>query len=215
MDSLSAFRLLGAGRVSPRRATHFLLLRQEKVSKEKATPLSASPAAPGQPVVLGSNGVWLKLALRAQTVASPDPLLPALLGAARRGWGESRAIASLGVGAMQLVAACAMSTGAKPPFHPQPCRAQRWHVWFPRRHAESSSAGQGGKRGARCLSRRRVCAPPALAEQRSEPFAQRRADASGSPFLCFVSFGEAKEMKAAAGPRPGLQHAAVPHRGNQ
>ena len=26
-----------AGRVSPRRATHFLLLRQEKVSREKAT----------------------------------------------------------------------------------------------------------------------------------------------------------------------------------
>ena len=33
----------GAG-LSPRRATHFLLLRQKKVSKEKATPLSASPA---------------------------------------------------------------------------------------------------------------------------------------------------------------------------
>ena len=31
----------GAG-ISPRRATHFLLLRQKKVSKEKATPLSAS-----------------------------------------------------------------------------------------------------------------------------------------------------------------------------
>ena len=30
------------GRVSPRRATHFLLLRQEKVSKEKATLLSAT-----------------------------------------------------------------------------------------------------------------------------------------------------------------------------
>ena len=34
---------LGAGAgLSPRRATHFLLLRQKKVSKEKATPLSAS-----------------------------------------------------------------------------------------------------------------------------------------------------------------------------
>ncbi|MGF6347068.1 hypothetical protein QF040_001781 [Variovorax sp. W2I14] len=32
------------GRVSPRRATHFLLLRQKKVSKEKATPLAATPA---------------------------------------------------------------------------------------------------------------------------------------------------------------------------
>ena len=34
-------RWAGAG-CSPRRATHFLLLRQKKVSKEKATPLSAS-----------------------------------------------------------------------------------------------------------------------------------------------------------------------------
>ncbi len=32
------------GRDSPRQATYFLLLRQKKVSKEKATPLSATPA---------------------------------------------------------------------------------------------------------------------------------------------------------------------------
>ena len=90
-----------AGRVSARRPTHFLLLRQEKVSKEKATLPSASPvrwAHRGNLRCLGSNGVWLKLALRAQIVASPDPLLPVLLGATRRGWGQSRAIASLGAG---------------------------------------------------------------------------------------------------------------------
>ena len=34
---------LSAG-ISPRRASHFLLLRQKKVTKEKATPLSATPA---------------------------------------------------------------------------------------------------------------------------------------------------------------------------
>ena len=33
----------GAG-ISPRRASHFLLLRQKKVTKEKATPLSATPS---------------------------------------------------------------------------------------------------------------------------------------------------------------------------
>jgi len=36
-----------ASRVSPRRATRFLLLRQKKVSKEKATLLSASPPCGG------------------------------------------------------------------------------------------------------------------------------------------------------------------------
>ena len=49
----------------------------------------------------------------------------------------------------------------------------------------------------------RVSALPARHEQRSVPVAQRRGDASGSPFLCLLSFGEAKKSEAAAGPRPG------------
>ncbi|MDH6170690.1 hypothetical protein M2282_005865, partial [Variovorax boronicumulans] len=36
------FEFAFRGRVSPRRATYFLLLRQKNVSKEKATLLSAS-----------------------------------------------------------------------------------------------------------------------------------------------------------------------------
>jgi hypothetical protein len=78
------------------------LSRQENEAKEgdPTVCVPGAPGAPGQPAVLGINGVWLKLALRAQTVASPDPLLPALLGAARRGVGESRAIAALGAGAI-------------------------------------------------------------------------------------------------------------------
>ncbi len=75
----------GAGECA-RRRSNFLLLRQKKVTKEKATPLSASPALRfGQPAVLASSGVSLELAaLRfAQTIASPDPLAAALLGAYR------------------------------------------------------------------------------------------------------------------------------------
>ena len=41
---MTGFLAKGGGRVSARRPTHFLLLRQEKVSKEKATQLSATPA---------------------------------------------------------------------------------------------------------------------------------------------------------------------------
>jgi len=81
-----------------RRRTYLLLRRQKKVGKEKATLLSATPFAAlrGQPAVLGFSGVSLELAtLRfAQTIASPDPLKPALLGAARRE--GVRAIAALG-----------------------------------------------------------------------------------------------------------------------
>jgi hypothetical protein len=42
---------------------------------------------------------------------------------------------------------------------------------------------------------------PAQHEQRKEP---RRGTLHGSPFLCLLSFGEAKESEAAAGPNPGL-----------
>ena len=50
----------------------------------------------------------------------------------------------------------------------------------------------------------RVCAHPARHEQRSVPVAQRRDDASGSPFFCLLFFGEAKKSESAAGARPGL-----------
>jgi len=52
-----------AGRVSPRRATYFLLLRQKKVGKEKATrSLGPLRFATGQPAVLDYGGVSRKLA---------------------------------------------------------------------------------------------------------------------------------------------------------
>ncbi len=36
------------------------------------------------PTLLAPGGVWLELALRAQTIASPDPPTAALLGSAQR-----------------------------------------------------------------------------------------------------------------------------------
>ena len=54
--------------LSPRQATDFLLLRQKKVGKEKATLLSASLRC-GQPAVLGPAGVELKLASLRQSLA--------------------------------------------------------------------------------------------------------------------------------------------------
>jgi len=68
-------------------ATHFLLLRQKKVSKEKATPLSASPFAFATGATCGarSSRGRARTRLTPQTIARPDPSGPALLGAARRG----------------------------------------------------------------------------------------------------------------------------------
>ena len=54
--------------LSPRRATHLFLLRQNKVSQKKATLLSASLRY-GQPAVLSPAGVELKLASLKQSLA--------------------------------------------------------------------------------------------------------------------------------------------------
>ncbi|RIX72694.1 hypothetical protein D3H34_30485, partial [Acidovorax cavernicola] len=70
------------GRVSPRRATYFLFLRQKKVSKEKATPLSATLRfAAGN--LRCSRSAGSRRTRFAQTAAIPDPRNAALLGAAR------------------------------------------------------------------------------------------------------------------------------------
>src|SRR5690349_23374251 len=80
-----AYGFGAGGRVSPRRATHFLLLRQKKVSKEKATPLSATPALRygatcGAQVSRGPQN-----SLRSNS-CGPDPRNPPLLGAYRGAW---------------------------------------------------------------------------------------------------------------------------------
>ena len=78
------FLLSSAGRVSPRRATYFSLLRQRKVSKRKATrslgPYASLRATCGARAKRG----LAKLAFGSDN-ASPDPLVSALLGPARTG----------------------------------------------------------------------------------------------------------------------------------
>ncbi len=104
----------GAG-MCARRRTCFLLLRQKKVGKEKATLVSVSPFAPagrrGQPAVLGCGAApWNSLragALRSDIPGESDheagvscgtPARPAPCAPRRRhkGGGSTRAIAALG-----------------------------------------------------------------------------------------------------------------------
>ena len=138
------------GRVSPRRATHFLLLRQEKVSKEKATQLSAAPA--GQPASGSLRGApWnsLRAARCTQTTtasqftkhACPAARMPPrkhpATGAYR--WGDApRAFASLGLGATRRFAPVLG------------CRAQRRPVSTPLRLGRG--AQDSADQGSRCLS---------------------------------------------------------------
>ena len=69
-------------------ATHFLLLRQNKVSKEKATRLSGSLRfASGDLCCSEKAGVELELASLRQSLAL-IPLLLSSTGPARTGWGK-------------------------------------------------------------------------------------------------------------------------------
>ena len=78
--------VLHTSRDSPRRATHFLLRRQEKVSKEKATRLSGSfRFAPGS--LRCSTPAGVGRTRFAQTTAALIPPPSALLGPAKRAWG--------------------------------------------------------------------------------------------------------------------------------
>jgi hypothetical protein len=176
----AALSLVFRGRVSPRRATYFLLLRQKKVSKEKATLLFASLRfAAGNLRCSTPEGV--RRTRFAQTAAALIPPASALLGATRRDWETERAIAALGVGPSEAKA----RVGSPP-------------LWL-RRGAERFA-----DQGRSCLSEA-SSADPAKREHRRLPrSAAQGSQTVGSPFLWLLSFGEAKESSSPAGARPGL-----------
>jgi hypothetical protein len=99
----------------PRQGTFFSCLAKKRRQK-KATPLPATPARSAG----ATCGAWCWRGLArtracgAQTIASPDPPSPALLGAARRGLKPARAIAALG---RVWGAECSDGPNRSPPFH--------------------------------------------------------------------------------------------------
>ncbi|MET3462493.1 hypothetical protein ABIC42_003245 [Variovorax sp. 1133] len=243
-------------RVSPRRATYFLLLRQKKVGKEKATLLSVSLRfATGNLRCSAQEGV--RRTRFAQTAAALAPPAPALLGTARREWcGPSlrsalglpgRAFASLGGGGWggadvgRASGCCGISStigidgtsgtngihrtsstsGADSPRNPN-CATPSFQALQARSarsalEAERSDGPQfcnplwlrrGAQRfadqGSPLSERSEFGRDPAKREHRRLPrSAAKGSQTAGSPFLCLLSFGEAKESESAAGPRPG------------
>ncbi len=193
---------------SPRRATYFSLLRQRKVGKRKATLLAASPAlrfgaacgARGRGALrnslrslrsLRSNNrsksvdqAWACCAAQATPPA-------ARLGASRRGLETTRAIAALGP----------ESTGAErsdgPIWNINPSgRAEKHRAWGGRSEACALCSGSLRLSERRAAGAKRVPQRRPMPEHRRLPEGTRPA---GSPFLWFLSFGEAKERDCAAG----------------
>ncbi len=191
----------------------------------------------GQPAVLGRGAApWNSLragALRSDshgesdheagvscgTPARPAPCAPRRI---QKGVGTTRVFASLDP-AFAALRACAST-----PAPPEKGRAQRWPVWgrwgsllpVPRSGAQAGRM-RVGARMPRELTRRGC--PNGAALQRSEfhggpacasiagcPVAQAQGTrAAGSPFLCLLSFGEAKESECAAGRTPRPREAAA------
>jgi len=212
---LASGRFASRGRVSPRRATYFLLLRQKKVGKEKATLLSVSLRfATGNLRCSAQEGV--RRTRFAQTAAALIPPAPALLGTARR----ERSAPSLrsafeqpGLAFASLGQVLSSSGLAEPdaPFQAQQAQSACWApaaersdgprvpnpLWLRR------GAQRFADKGRSCLSEA-SSADPAKREHRRLPrSAAKGSQTVGSPFLCLLSFGEAKESESAAGPRPG------------
>ena len=177
----------------------------ERKEPKKGRPHCLRPLrfATGQPVVLGFGGVSLELAPFhfAQTIAIPDPPNPALLGASRGAKGAEHPHGPLLRSAQlaQRVALAPASSG----------RAQQRPVWMfcPPLPLWMRRGAQGlADQGSRVSERRaaaRVERDPAKPEHRRLP---RRAAAGtqtvGSPFLWFLSFGDAKERDSHAGRLP-------------
>jgi hypothetical protein len=177
-------------------ATHFLLRRQKKVSKEKATPLSASLRyATGNLSCAGLAGNRSNSAIASNNRGSISRQTPATQAHTE---GEKR---------IPLAALCATLPS---------CQSNSGSLRSNARQSRASSAvphavmrrrvaqGAAGKEAQMFEPAGRVSAPPAGPEQRSVPAAQRRVDESGSPSLCLLFLGEARESESPSGARPGL-----------
>ena len=176
-----------------RPTAHSLSFASPKESKQrKGDPTVCVPSLRcGQPAVLEFSGVWLELALRAQTIASPDPLTPALLGAYRRELGDSRAIAALGrvIGPTSAL------------------RADEVGIWYPavglagsavmRRRVAQVWADQGW----RLFERSEFEPDPARTEQRSVP----AGPTNPARLLLLTFLGEARKVRRPPGRNPACQ----------
>jgi hypothetical protein len=203
----------GGSRVSPRRATHFLLLRQKSVSKEKATrSLGPLRCATGQPAVLGVSGVWrnsLRSDMRQPLSAASCAPRPSPTGLA-----VQRAFAA------NLIAACENRTCARHQFHSKKAKSPHPHplpggegvihgpseakaCWLPNPlrlgRGAQGAAGCRAPRGRRGLSERsefrsRLPAPSSAGTQ-----------TAGRLSLGYFSLAKQRRSTSPAGARTGLR----------
>ena len=181
---------------SARQPSHFLLLAQEKVTKEKGTPNPAAPA--GLLCAARSSREVQKLALRAQTSELLDPSCPALLDASH-GDPKSQHQRTARLAAPNVAVMSTLSTKAM--------RSEPWCIGLlgPLRRAEQRSGRWIKKR--RCLSpySGEFCAsrlPRAAQGSPGTPGPRNR----GRLFFAYFLLAKQKKVSALSGAYPDAVH---------
>ncbi|AGU51037.1 hypothetical protein VAPA_1c39590 [Variovorax paradoxus B4] len=196
-ECTGAVRFLGfGGRVSPRRATHFLCFAKES-KQRKATPtVCVPPLRCGQPAVLDSGG-GPQNSLRSNS-CGPDPASICAPRRSQKGW-KRAAFASLGPNTNSPIPTTAGAARLRWPGG----RAKQRPVWFalPSVCAEERSVSR--IRARPCLSEASLGETPRNVSTAGCPQRSGGSQTVGSPFFCLRFFGEAKKRRSPAGARPG------------
>ncbi len=189
---------------APDARAYFLLLRQKKVAKEKATPGSA-PGCARSLALLGRPGGWLN-SPAAQTTPADCPR-PACV-AQRLSGGPGKA-SRHDTSARDFI--CCGRPRKTAIFPRRPQRPHRFTGPLERCRATQGFADKG-----RALSEGRS---PQLRSPRETRVAQgtrqSRAPTQGWPFLWLLSFGHTKESTPAAKAEPGASESQTPQSPNQ
>jgi hypothetical protein len=188
------------GRVSPRRATHFLLLRQKKVSKEKATPTVCVPSQRyGQPAVLDAGG-GPQNSLRSNS-CGPDPACICAPRRIQKGWeptGHRFARPNQNPTANSITTPAARSAAGA--WWPSEAKARVDSPPLCMRRGAQGFADQGSQ----LFERSEFCETPRNPSPAGCPQRSEGSQTVGSPFFCLRFFGEAKKSRSPAGATPGL-----------
>ena len=177
-------------RVSPRRATYFLLLRQKKVGKEKATLLSASLRfATGNLRCSTPEGVrrTRSTALRSNS-CGPDPSYVCAPRRSQKGLGSRTGLRCARPSNIQQPNST--TAGAQRLRWPRG-RAKQRPVWFPRPSVCAEERRVSRIRARSCLSEA-SSADPVYVEHRRLPEAKRRDADSRVAFSLATFFWRSK-----------------------
>jgi hypothetical protein len=165
---------------------HFLLLRQKKVSKEKATPGYAAGFT-GSPALLATGGGCGTRGYAPQTVLAPFPPVAALLGAPhgdRKNVSGTSAFRSFESSSWPRTKSITNDSQSAASVFPAPLRGAEQ-----RRQAGSFRLALSEPQAS--LASRPAC-------RVAQGTGHSPAPTQGSPFLWLLSFGEAKESTPAS-----------------